>query len=177
MDRKEKIKRAQKGDDRCFHELITEQKALLYKTAYLYVKNEQDALDVVGETVFKAYKSIKTLKQPEYFTTWLVKIVINQSLTMIRKRKEIVPLFEEKDIVQAAKGISPEEKIDLLEAVSKLNENYKSVVILKYMHDMTLDQISDVLETPIGTVKTRLYRALNELRTYMTQEGRLHYES
>lgn len=75
----ETIEKAQKGDAQSFYELITERRELLYKTAYLYVKNEQDALDIVGETVYHAFRSIGKLKHPEYFTTWLVKILINQA--------------------------------------------------------------------------------------------------
>lgn len=163
----EKIEKAKKGDDQSFYELITERRELLYKTAYLYVKNEQDALDIVGETVYHAFRSIGKLKHAEYFTTWLVKILINQALMMKRKSRSDWPLLTERDIADAEAGLAVEDKLDLLEAVDQLAEPYKTVVILKYLHDLPNGQIAEILDTPVGTVKTHLHRALKKLKAYI----------
>jgi RNA polymerase sigma-70 factor, ECF subfamily len=163
----EKIEKAKKGDDQSFYELITERRELLYKTAYLYVKNEQDALDIVGETVYHALRSIGKLKHAEYFTTWLVKILINQALMMKKKSRSDWPLLTERDIADAEAGLAVEDKLDLLEAVDQLAEPYKTVVILKYLHDLPNGQIAEILDTPVGTVKTHLHRALKKLKAYI----------
>lgn len=163
----ETIEKAQKGDAQSFYELITERRELLYKTAYLYVKNEQDALDIVGETVYHAFRSIGKLKHPEYFTTWLVKILINQALQTLKKSRSDWPLLTDRDVAQWEAGFSVEDKLDLLEAVDRLAEPYKTVVILKYLHDLPNSQIAEILETPVGTVKTHLHRALKKLKAYI----------
>ena len=67
VDTNVKIKLAQKGDDNAFYELISERKDQLYKTAFAYVKNKEEALDIVSDTVYKAYISIKNLKEPSFF--------------------------------------------------------------------------------------------------------------
>jgi RNA polymerase sigma-70 factor (ECF subfamily) len=170
----EKIEKAKKGDAQSFYELITERRELLYKTAYLYVKNEQDALDIVGETVYHAFRSIGKLKHAEYFTTWLVKILINQALLMKKKSRSGWPLLTERDIADAEAGLAVEDKLDLLEAVDRLNEPYKTVIILKYLHDLPNSQIAEILETPVGTVKTHLHRALKKLKAYIG--GRPNHE-
>lgn len=163
----EKIEKAKKGDAQSFYELITERRELLYKTAYLYVKNEQDALDIVGETVYLAYRSIAKLKHPEYFTTWLVKIIINQALQSLKKSRPSWPLLTERDLAGLEAGLDVEDRLDLLEAVDRLTEPYKTVIILKYLHDLPNSQIAEILEAPVGTVKTHLHRALKKLKTYI----------
>lgn len=82
-----KVKRAINGDEKAFIELIEKQREKLYRVAYAYVKNEEDALDIVQETVYKAYISIDTLRKPKYFNTWLTKILINISLATLKKIK------------------------------------------------------------------------------------------
>ncbi len=173
----EKIQKARKGDDQSFYELISERKELLYKTAYVYTGNEQDAMDIVGETVYHAYRSIGKLKHPEYFSTWLVKILINQSLAFLRKAKRTFPLEQENEqMQQRTSGLPLEDKLDLLEAVGKLSNPYKSVIILRYIHDLPNDRIAEVLETPVGTVKTHLHRAIKQLRMSM-KRGEIGHEA
>lgn len=170
MDNSEKIKLAQKGDDNAFYELVSERKAQLYKTAFAYVKNKEEALDIVSETVYKAYISIKKLKEPSLFNTWLTRILINTSLDSINKNSKIVS-FEKN--VNADIGTIPkndEQIMDLKIAVDKLQGEYKTIVILKYFQDMTLAEISKTLQCPLGTVKTRLHKALAVLRIDLKEE-------
>ena len=79
MEKGEKtlVKRAMRGNPKAFGTLVEREQEYLYRMAFLYVRQEQDALDVVQESILKAYKSLKTLREPEYFRTWLTKIVIN----------------------------------------------------------------------------------------------------
>ena len=74
MNLEEKVKKAQKGDDNAFYELISEKKEVLYKLAYTYVKNKDDALDIIQETIYKAYMSINKLKEPKFFNTYITTI-------------------------------------------------------------------------------------------------------
>ena len=86
------IKKAQKGNDKAFLTLFQEYEQDIYRMAYIYVKNQNDALDVVQETAYRSFKSIGTLKEPRYFKTWLMRIAISCSLDILRKRKNVVPL-------------------------------------------------------------------------------------
>lgn len=170
MTLEEKIGSAQKGDDNAFYELINERKALLYKTAYSYVKNKEDALDIVNETVFKSYCSIKKLKEPKFFNTWLTRILINCSLDAIRKNKKLVPFEEKLGSDKISETDSNEEMLDLKKSIEKLDDKCRTVVILKYYQDMTISEISEVLECPAGTIKTYLHRALTELRIDLKED-------
>jgi RNA polymerase sigma-70 factor, ECF subfamily len=165
-----KIELAQNGDDNAFYELISERKGQLYKTAFAYVKNKEDALDIVSDTVYKAYISIKNLKEPNFFNTWLTRILINTSIDCINKSSKTVAFQENvnSDIGMISKD--DEQIIDLKAAVDKLQGKYKTIVILKYFQNMTLIEIAKVLQCPLGTVKTNLHKALGELRLDLEEE-------
>lgn len=81
-----------KGSHKAFQELMEEQKVKLYKIAFMYVKNEEDALEVFQETIYKALISIKNLKDERYFSTWLTRILINTALDLIKKKSRVVPM-------------------------------------------------------------------------------------
>lgn len=162
MNTLEKVKLAKAGDDNAFYELINERKGTLYKTAFLYVKNKEDALDIISDTVYKAYISINKLKEPEFFNTWLTRILINNALDFIKKSRKVTALDENHSAESSNQN--NEEILDLHKAVDKLNDKYKTIVILKYFQDMTLAEIAEVLKCPLGTVKTYLHKALEMLR-------------
>lgn len=169
------IKRAQKGDNEAFSELIDTCKENLYKIAFAYLKNEQNSLDVVSETIYKAYMNINKLTMPEFFNTWIIKILINSCKDMLKNNKKVFYIDEYNKIdVDSNEILETEFKIDnnidLYNAIGKLNEKFKSVVILKYLEDMTIAQISEVLDFPEGTVKVYLRRALAMLRIELGEE-------
>lgn len=93
MEKGEKtlVKRAMRGNPKAFGTLVEREQEYLYRMAFLYVRQEQDALDVVQESILKAYKSLKTLREPEYFRTWLTKIVINTAQDTLRARSARLP--------------------------------------------------------------------------------------
>jgi RNA polymerase sigma-70 factor (ECF subfamily) len=173
-----KVTKAKKGDKNAFSELMQERKADIYRIAFVYAKNSDDALDILQNTVYKAFISIKKLNNVEYFNTWITRICINCCIDFIRKKKRIT----QKEIKYTEPGEIdnlPESKddlsqialsIDMYNAIDKLDENHKAIVILKYYQDLTLSQISDVLSCPIGTVKTRLNRSLGILRLELKEE-------
>jgi RNA polymerase sigma-70 factor, ECF subfamily len=163
------LKQAKKGEEYAFSKLIEQEKIKLYKMAFLYMKNEEDALDVVQETVMKAFIHINSLKEEKYFSTWITRILINAALDVIRKDNKVIPIHElvaETEIVN-----QHEERMDLFSAISNLEEKYKTVIILKYYKDLTVPDISEILQCPQGTVKTNLHRGINELKKNLTQGG------
>ncbi|RDY27848.1 sigma-70 family RNA polymerase sigma factor [Romboutsia weinsteinii] len=166
-----KVKKAIKGDRQAFIDLIEPQRDKLYKIAYTYVKNEQDALDVIQETMFKAYTSIDKLQKPKYFDTWLTKILINISITVLNKNKNKT-YFEESAIASEYNNIDYfEGKLDLENELIRLDEKYREVIVLRYFKDFTIKEISQVLDIPLGTAKTYLYRGLESLRKSMEERG------
>lgn len=158
------VKSAQLGNDTAFYELINEKKALFYRTAFFYLKNREDCLDVIQETVCKTYLSIKKLKEPSKFYGWFTKILINNCIDHLKKNKLYVEFDENISFFSDNNLASHEELLDLHKSIDLLSEKYKTIIVLKYFHDMTLNEIADILNCPIGTVKTNLHKALQELR-------------
>ncbi|MGF2614425.1 sigma-70 family RNA polymerase sigma factor [Rossellomorea vietnamensis] len=169
MPQLSKVKKAKRGNDKAFQELVEEEKNKLYRMAYLYVKNENDAIDIVHETIYKAYVSIKKLKEPDYFTTWLTKILINTALDYIKKNKNIIP-FDEIERYETNEKVPIAENLDLVDALDRLEEKYKTVIILRYYKGLQVNEIANMLDCPEGTVKTNLHRAINKLRIDLREE-------
>lgn len=158
------VKKAINGNQKAFETLVKNESKKLYKTAFLYVRNKEDALDVLQETIYKAFVSIEQVKQPEFFNTWLTKILIRTAYDLLKKRKKSV--FDEQLLDSYLDESSPnvEGKLDLTNAIYTLNQNYQTVIILFYYHDLPIRIIADTMGKPESTVKTYLRRAKNELK-------------
>ncbi|WP_240613659.1 sigma-70 family RNA polymerase sigma factor [Pueribacillus theae] len=162
------VARAKKGDTEAFQVLINEDKEKLYRMAFVYMKDEEDALEVFQETVYAALKSISSLKNNRYFSTWLTRILINQAIDALRKKKKVVPMSHDVlENLSESETIKPEEQLDLLEALAEINGKYKTVLLLRYYEDYTIGQIAAILGCPEGTVKTNIRRGLESLKQKM----------
>ncbi|MGX8794772.1 sigma-70 family RNA polymerase sigma factor [Fusibacter sp. JL298sf-3] len=157
--------------DADFLALIERRQETLYRIAYSYVKNKDDALDVVQETVCKAYSHYGQLRNEAYRETWLTRIAINTSIDFIKKRKKSIPLENDAIVYQLEKAQRAEDiqgevddKMLLLQAIEGLNDREKAVVILKYFEDLKLKEIAEILEMPLNSVKSLLYRTLKKMR-------------
>jgi len=158
----------ERGDS--FLKLIEANQEQLYKMAYSYVKNKEDALDIVQESICKAYVSYNKVKNTQYEKSWLIRILINTSIDFIRKNKKVIPLdITYMENVIDTKSENHHTKLILNEALDKLNEKQKTVIILRYFEDMKLDDIAIILNTPVSTIKSILYRALDEMKIYVKE--------
>ena len=167
------IKESMKGNKESFGILIKNNKEYLYKMAFLYVKDEQDALEVIPETVYRAFLNIEKLKKAKFFNTWITRILINVSIDFLKKKGKNEMLDESTPIRKERCEISTEEKLDLYNAIDLLNDNYKTVIIMMYFNDMKIKDISKVMEIPENTVKTYLRRAKQALGEVL-KEGYLN---
>ncbi|MGB5945914.1 sigma-70 family RNA polymerase sigma factor [Paenisporosarcina sp.] len=164
-----------KGDEHSFETLITQESDKLYKIAMLHVRNKEDALDVIQDTVYKAFISIGQLKNPEFFSTWLVKILMRSCYSLLKKKKKTL-LPGEMALSGMLESVNQkvELDVDLPHALSKLEPHYQTVIILFYFHDLSIQSIAESLEKPEGTIKTYLRRARIELKKVI--EGGNIYE-
>lgn len=141
-------------------------KTRLYRAALLYVGSESIALDTVDETVYRGLKSLKKLRQPEYFDTWMTRILINECKKELRHRKRELQLDTLPETAVEAFNALP-----LKEAILRLPLELKEVIILRYFSDFTLAETAQSLEIPQGTAVTRQRRALALLRLELSEEG------
>jgi RNA polymerase sigma-70 factor (ECF subfamily) len=153
-----------------FIELITMYKPYLYRTAYAYVKDEYKAKEILQECTFKAFLNVKKLKNPVYFKTWITKILINAAIDTLRKDSRTEYLEDNNALTSPIEGSSLEEKIDLYNAIDLLKPNYKTVIILKYFNDLSVENIAAIMEVPQNTVKTYLRRAKENLAKILKED-------
>lgn len=158
------VKKAQKGNDKAYIMLFQQFEEEIYRMAYVYVKNKDDALDIVQEVAYQSFKNIGTLKKPEFFKTWLLKITINCALNLINRNKKVIPFNQNFEVLASSEDGDIALSISLQELMDILQEDEKSIILLKYYDDRTLREISEILDIPLGTAKSILYRALDKLR-------------
>lgn len=153
-----------------FLSLVTKNQEKLYRIAYSYVKNKDDALDIVQESVYKAYISYHKVKEKRYENTWLVRIVINTSIDFLKKNNKVIALdMGYMENMKDSKSENIHTKVIVEEALDKLNEKQKTVVILRYFEDMKLEDIASILDAPVSTIKTTLYRALKDMKVNLKE--------
>ena len=151
------IKSALKHDDELFVQLIMSKKEKLIRIAYKYTLNDAIVEDVLSETIYQAYKNRKQCKQPEYFDTWLIRILINNCLKEIKqqsKNYELMIDIEDKNI----------QDIPLKTLVYSLSEPERTILVLYFFEKATFKEISEVLNMPESTIKTKYYNILKKLR-------------
>lgn len=154
------IKRCQQGDLNSFSELYEAYKKRAFGTAYLISNQKGIADDIVQEAFIECYKKIKNLKNPETFDVWFYKVLVRTGWRLVKKHNRLIlmeELYETEDLNSNTNII--ETKLDVYDALEKLSLPLKTVVILHYFNDLTIEEISNVLGCFRGTVKSRLYNA------------------
>jgi RNA polymerase sigma-70 factor (ECF subfamily) len=168
------VEKAINGEMKAFEELLFLEERALYYKALSYVGKKEDALDAIQETSCKAFLSINQLQHPEYFSTWLFKILIRECYKLLKKRDRVIP-YEEKELLKRL-DYRQDEEIDsfhLNEALSRLDASYQTSIILFYYHDLPLKEIAEIMEKPVGTIKTYLRRAKTKLKNDLERSGQL----
>ncbi|WP_438351208.1 sigma-70 family RNA polymerase sigma factor [Paenibacillus sp. FA6] len=168
MSTEELVKAAQLGDHVAFHQLVSANNKKLYSIAVAYLKDENDALEAIQEATCKAYIKLVKLKEPRYFQTWFIRILIRCCIDEQKRKKKRMPLFQVTEPLAA--DLKLDDKIRMEMAIDLLAPKLRHIIILKYYEDMTLSEIANLLEKPEGTVKTWLNKALKELRIAFRKE-------
>lgn len=141
-----------------FCEYIKEYENSMYSVAFSILKNDADAGEAISEAVYRGYKNLNSLKNKKSFKPWILRIVHNTSLELIRKNARIIP-FETIDENIPCDSGDATEKLTLREAVEKIKQPYRTVIILFYYEDLTTSQIAHVTNTNVAAVKKQLSRA------------------
>jgi RNA polymerase sigma-70 factor, ECF subfamily len=173
MDTLALVKKAQKGDDEAFEQLITMYQDRLYRTAHMYVQNKEDALDIVQETVYKAYLSIEQLKKPDYFLTWLTRSLMHHAHQIVSEKKKIMNIQKGLPLHVSNELKHAEPNVTLRDTIMQLDENYQTVILLSYYYDLPIEHIAWHLSVPESTIATYLQEA-TKLLSHVTEGGDLH---
>ncbi len=186
------IKESQNGSIESFEKLIDKYQLLAFNIAYKMIGNREDASDAAQEALVKVFKSIKKFKGDSSFSTWLYRIVTNTCIDMTRKNNKLKtyslnnPIETEDGNIEREvrdEGNLPEDICEKKEinqklhrAIGKLPEKYRVVIILRDIEDFTYDEISEITNITLGTVKSRISRARLMLKEILTEERELFLE-
>jgi RNA polymerase sigma-70 factor (ECF subfamily) len=169
-----------KGETRCFADLVSRYQDPVYGMALRFVRGDRDAEDIAQEAFLRAYRGLERFKGDSKFSTWLYRITWNLCADWLRRNRRTgrssVAIDEAAELadgrVDLEQGLlAEEEKRKVREALDGLDERYRSVLILLYYQKMSYDQIAAVLDVPMKTVETRLYRARKLLKKSLQRAG------
>jgi RNA polymerase sigma-70 factor (ECF subfamily) len=173
----ELVARSIGGDVESFNQLILRWERPIYALAYRVIGRDEDARDVCQETFLRAFRALRGFKGQAKFSSWLYRIAINLCRDWIRRerRAPIAQAPEGVDLMDLAAEREPSESIESLvarremsravaKAMALLPDEQRTAIILKEYHGLTFQEIADLLDCPLSTVKTRLYQGLSVLR-------------
>ncbi|HDP98333.1 MAG TPA: sigma-70 family RNA polymerase sigma factor [bacterium] len=175
----ELIKRALEGDEQAYFQILQKYRVPLYNLLYRMVRNKIDTEDLVQEAFIKAFSSLSTFNDEYAFSTWLYRIAINNCIDFFRKRKlKTLPIdqpinYKNGEIKRELPDISYRPDRNLLakekdrlihQAIENLPEKYRQPIVLRHHEDKSYEEISAIMNIPLGTVKARIFRAREMLR-------------
>jgi len=179
------VQRSLRGDQRAFEELITRYEAALYRLAWRMLGNEEEARDIVQETFLRVFRSLDTFDQSRRFSTWILRITTNLCIDRYRRRKVHLLSIDMDDEDEGRPPLvlvdgRPDPQADhgarsLAETLSRLMERlppiYRAILDLRYKQGLAYEEIAEVLDVPLGTVKARLHRAHRQMKEILLAEG------
>ncbi len=171
------------GDTAAFGELVRRYQERLYNTVYRMVGNAEDSYDVVQEAFLSAYQSLENFKGDSLFFTWLYRIAVNTAISLKRKQRAVVSIDAGRN---GEPGVEPhdpsetsrpghameqaEQRRRIRQALARLSPEHRAVLVMKDMEGQKYETMAEVLDVPIGTIRSRLHRARLELRELLEKD-------
>jgi RNA polymerase sigma-70 factor (ECF subfamily) len=174
------IERAVAGDERAFAELVTRYQTAVYNLAYRMLGDAGEAEDAAQEVFLRIYRRLATYDADHRFSTWVLSIASHYCIDLLRrKRPWLVPLENISNWMRArtrgpeAAALAVEQQDIVRSLLAKLPEHYRLVLLLRYWHDLGYEEIAQVVDLPVSTIKARLHRARNALAALVNGDGGL----
>jgi len=180
----ELVKRARKGDFSAYDELVRRYQERIYATVYHMTSNHEDANDLAQETFIKAFHALKSFKGGSSFYTWIYRIAVNKTINFLKQRKNKLQMSlddidfnaeHDPDLVALISDKTPRREVGLAElqeklnaAMQKLSEPHRLVVTLHDVQGLSHEEIARIMECNIGTVRSRLFYARQQLQAYLS---------
>ena len=185
VEERELVKRAQKGDLAAYDDLVRRYQERIYATIYHMTSNHEDANDLAQEAFIKAFQVLKTFKGGSSFYTWVYRIAVNKTINFLKQRRnrtsqlslndldfnaehdpDLMALISDKTPRREAGLTELQEKLN--EAMQKLSETHRLVVTLHDVQGLAHEEIAEIMDTNIGTVRSRLFYARQQLQGYLS---------
>ena len=156
-----------------FITFIRLQQQSIYRLAFSYTKNEQDALDIVQDSIQKGWLALEKLTNTEQMKSWFYTILVRTAIDFLRKHNRVILVGDE--ALQQLPEHDTYENLDLQQALQQLPLQLREVIILRYFEDLKIDEVAQILMLPLSTAKSRLYKALKLLKVELEQEEMEHH--
>jgi RNA polymerase sigma-70 factor, ECF subfamily len=173
----ELVARCLNGDESAFSTLSDQYGTLLLRTAYLVIGDEDVAEDIVQDTLILAWRKLATLREPWHLRAWLLKITLNQSMSLKRQLARR-SLWLHEQVAQQTRDNEHErfddhlaDSLDIARAIDRLPVNQRAVLVLFYYHHMSMSEIASILDVAENTLRKRLQSALDKVRRVLTSES------
>ncbi len=192
------IKKAQKGDVSAFEQIITRYRSVVYGISYRYANNPEDAADMAQEIFLKMFRSINTFKFQSKFSTWVYRVATNTCLDLLKAQRrsasadtvsidggygyedpegnQIGIEIEDTSSLPDVKAEESEVRDVINRAIGRLSDDYRTVIILRDIRGLSYDEIAEITESSVGTVKSRISRARKNLREILSEDRELFEE-
>lgn len=161
------VKRALQSDTGAFLELMEQNSGAMYKVAWAVLKNNEDVADAVQDTILTCYEKLHTLRKPEYFKSWMTRILLNHCYQMRNHYKSLEMDGEVPEISVYDNSLA---ELEFKEMLKDLDEKYRVVLVLYYVEELRIAEIAEILEMNENTVKTRLARAKEQVKKNLLEE-------
>lgn len=144
----------------------------LYRVAFLYLRNREDALDCIQDTAFRCFRGFRRLREPMYFKTWATRITINCAKDILRQKQHTVPISDVPESPEPDPDVESVtlERLTLEALLDALNENERAAVALRWGMGYSFSEIAEALNMPVGTAKSLCYRGIEKLRRWYLHE-------
>lgn len=162
------IRAQQERDAEAFIELMEQNRQSMLKVAKSYLSCEADVADAMQETILACYEKLDTLRQPEYFKTWLIRILINKCKDILLQRRDVESQPKTEDAGTSADDYA---NVEFMELLGSLDEKYRTILVLYYAEGFNTREIADMLQLNEHTVKSRLVRARKKFAQEYHEEG------
>ncbi len=173
---REAIEACRRGEREAFDRLVVRYQRDVYRLCYRYVNDHEDANDLAQEVFLKAWRAISRFRGESSFSTWLYRIAVNACLNFRAQRRPTTQELPETlaDPVPGAlaRAEGDDQARRVRAAVARLPEKQRATLILKVYHELTHEEVAEILGSTVGTVKANLFHALGNLRRLLSAEGR-----
>lgn len=173
-DEEELVARSLEGDTKAYGKLIDAHQRVLFNLALRMVNDLEDAKDLTQIVFIKAYEGLATFERGRKFFSWIYRIMVNESLNLIARRRPAEPLDEEMEALELGPDrIAESNEVTgiIQEALTELSPDYRQVIVLRHFAQLSHQEMSELLEVPEKTVKSRLFTARRILGEILTKRG------
>lgn len=162
------VQKAKNGDADAFTQLMQMHMQSMYKVAKSILRSDEDAADAIQDTIFSGWRNLSSLNEAGYFKTWMIRILINKCKDYIRKSQ---PVFGDEELFGISSNDAGIENAEWKETLRQLDEKYRLVLMLYYIEGFKTREISQMLDVPEATVRTRLVRGRERLSGIYQKNG------